>query len=268
MFTSKLNFSFLPNFPLGPWPFFSQVLLHVSQTANGIFMPSSLSLGFNGNKKHFLLLVILNNATTFAASKHERAIYFLLIPCPLKMTSCYFFWNISKRWQGQHSHTVFPKANGEVPPLTLEFGGTVPPHVPLPSWAAAVKASYDTLLEPLFCISQQPLVGWVPVLPILPPSPTKTQMDKIFCLPVHRLVPLWLTLSSSICIHRRCHGITRLEFMCKANQVDGHRRATTITSVFPSPPGAWFFWARLTCVPGCRRKAGWQCCSFTWTSTS
>lgn len=113
MFTSKLNFSFLPNFPLGPWPFFSQVLLHVSQTANGIFMPSSLSLGFNGNKKHFLLLVILNNATTFAASKHERAIYFLLIPCPLKMTSGYFFGIFPRGDRGNTAAQFFQKQTGK-----------------------------------------------------------------------------------------------------------------------------------------------------------
>lgn len=177
------------------------------------------------------------------------------------------FWNIFKRWQGQHSLPVFPKANRKVPSFTLEFGGTVPPHVPLPSWAAAVKASYDTLLEPLFLISQQPPVCWVPVLPDLSSSPTKTQVDKTFCLPAHRPKPLWLTPSSSIFrIHRRYHWITHLEFLCKANEVYGHRKASATTSAFPSPLGAYFFWTRLISVPGCRGKAGWQCCSFTWTS--
>lgn len=37
----------------------------------------------------FLLLVILKNAATFAAAKHESIVYFLLIPCPLKMTSSF-----------------------------------------------------------------------------------------------------------------------------------------------------------------------------------
>lgn len=173
------------------------------------------------------------------------------------------FWNSFKRSQGQHSLPAFPKANRETPSFALEFGGTVPP----PSCAAAVKASYGTLLEALFPTSQQPPAHWVPVWPVPSSSPTTSQLDKIFCLPAHWPELLWLTSPSSIfCIHGRRHGTTHLEFMHKANQQN--RKALAITGVFPSPPGARYFWARLVGVPGCRGKAGWQCCSFTWTSVS
>jgi len=240
MFTSKLHFSFLPNFPLGPCPFFRHVPLLVSQTSNDTFTPSCLSLGFNGNKQCFHLLVILNNATTFAASKHERVICFLVIPCSLKIISSYIFW-------------AFPRDDGATQPPSFRKSKQRCPSIHSRVWrnCASPRASpqlgcgSESCLwysNHCFLFPSSLLFAEFLLYQEMSSSPTKTQVDKIFYLPVHWPEPLWLTSSSEIfCIHRRCHGVTHSEFMCKANQVYGHGKATAITSVFPSLPGADFF---------------------------
>lgn len=169
----------------------------------------------------------------------------------LKNDLLLLFWNSFKRSQGQHSLPAFPKANRETPSFALEFGGTVPP----PSCAAAVKASYGTLLGALFPTSQQPPVHWVPVLPVPSSSPTTSQLDEIFCLPARWPELLWLTSPSYIfCIHRRCHGTTHLEFMHKANQQK--QKGSRHNRCVPIPTGSLLLLSKASRRAGLQRE-GW-----------
>lgn len=184
MFTSKLNFSFLSNFPLGPWPFFSHVPLHVSQTDvwDNTFMPLSFHLPSLIGTSNFLL-VILGNVTTSTLPKHGTIIYSLLIFWPLKMISYFFFfffWIFSR--DGGNTDSLFCQRQTE---NCLHWLHGLEEHCLF--W---VKASYNTLLEPFFLISQWSYDELD--FPVLPSSPTKTEVVKTFYPPVHWPEHLWL----------------------------------------------------------------------------
>lgn len=131
-----------------------------------------------------------------------------------------------------------------------------------PQLGCSSEACYDNLLEPLFLISQQPPAHWVPVLPVLSSSPRWMRFC-VFQYIDQNLYDCHNLLQSSVSTEGAMEWHT-WNLCAKANQ--GHRKASTITSVFPSPLGTSFFWRGLTGVPGCRGKAGFQCCSFAWAS--